>query len=209
MQSYRQLDPAAPIASAFEAVGAGWASTLVSIAAVAGLTSVTLVDLIAMGRIGFAMGRDGLLPPAAGRIHPRFGTPVPVTAVVTALVAVLAGFVKLTVLADLVSIGTLFAFLIVSVAVPILRRTRRDLPRPFRVPLSPVVPALSAVACLYLMGNLSIETWVRFAVWLAIGLVVYLGYGRRHAVVARGAEPYGDLSPHGSEAAAARGTTRS
>ena len=94
-------------------------------------------------------------------------------------------------LADLVSIGTLFAFLIVSIAVPVLRRTRSDLKRPFRVPLSPVVPILPALACLYLMGNLSIETWLRFVIWLAIGMVVYLGYGRRHARVAV-EEPYAD-----------------
>jgi APA family basic amino acid/polyamine antiporter len=150
---------------------------------VAGLTSVTLVDIVTMPRIAFAMARDGLLPPAAGRLSPRFGTPMPTTLIFAALVAVLAGFVHLTVLADLVSIGTLFAFVVVSIAVPVLRRTRPEMRRPFRVPLSPGVPVLSALACVYLMANLSVETWLRFLAWLVIGLLLYVGYGRRHSRV--------------------------
>jgi APA family basic amino acid/polyamine antiporter len=185
MVDYRQIDRGAPIASAFDAVGAHWAAHLVSIAAVAGLTSVILVDLVAMGRIGFAMGRDRLLPAAVGAIHPRFGTPWVTTIITTVLVALLAGFVPLATLANLVSIGTLFAFVLVSVAVPILRRTRPELRRPFRVPLSPVIPVLSALACLYLMLNLSLDTWLRFVIWLVIGLVVYAFYGRRHARLAQ------------------------
>ena len=181
MVDYRELDEGAPIAAAFDAVGAGWASILVSIAAVAGLTSVTLVDLIAMPRIAYAMARDGLLPKWAGALHPRFGTPARTTVLFGGLVAVLAGLAPLTVLADLVSIGTLFAFVVVSIAVPVLRRTRPELRRPFRVPLSPVVPALSALACLYLMANLSVDTWLRFLAWLALGLALYFLYGRRHA----------------------------
>ncbi|MCW2606539.1 MAG: amino acid permease-associated protein [Frankiales bacterium] len=184
MVDYRQLDVGAPISKAFDAVGAGWASTLVSIAAVAGLTSVTLVDLVTMPRIFFAMGRDRLLPPRFADLHPRYGTPVLATVITTVMVAVLATFVKLTVLADLVSIGTLFAFVVVSVAVPVLRRTRPGLERPFRVPLSPFVPVLSALFCVYLMANLSVETWLRFLVWLALGIVVYLTYGRRNARLA-------------------------
>ncbi|MBB4743073.1 APA family basic amino acid/polyamine antiporter [Actinoplanes octamycinicus] len=187
MVDYRQIDPGAPIASAFSAVGAGWASTLVSIAAVAGLTSVILVDIVAIGRIGFAMSRDGLLPPAVGAVHPRWGTPYRTTIGVTLGVAALAGFVPLSSLANLVSIGTLFAFVVVSIAVPVLRRTRPGLNRAFRVPLSPVVPVLSALACLYLMTNLSVETWLRFLVWMAVGLGVYLVYGRRRAALSEGA----------------------
>ncbi|AEV84845.1 amino acid permease [Actinoplanes sp. SE50] len=190
MVDYRSIDPGAPIASAFAAVGAGWAADLVSIAAVAGLTSVILVDIVAIGRIGFAMSRDGLLPAAVGSVHPRWGTPYRTTIVVTVAVAAVAGFVPLSSLANLVSIGTLFAFVVVSVAVPILRHTRPQLNRGFRVPLSPIIPALSALACLYLMTNLSGETWVRFLVWMAVGLVVYLTYGRRHnrlSAEARGA----------------------
>ena len=184
MVSYGQLDEGSPLASAFDAVGASWAGTLISIAAVCGLTSVILVCIITMGRIGFAMARDGLLPKAVAAIHPRFGTPVRITAAVTVVVTALSGFVPLGTLANLVSIGTLFAFFIVSAAIPILRRTDSGVRRPFRVPWSPVVPILSMLACLYLMMNLTIATWLRFAVWLALGLVIYLGYGYRHARVA-------------------------
>ena len=185
MVDYRKIDEGAPIASAFDAVGAGWAAALVSIAAVAGLTSVILVDIVAMGRIGFSMGRDRLLPPAIAKVHPKWGTPYRITAITVVFVAVLAGFVPLGTLANLVSIGTLFAFIVVSIAVPILRRTKPDMKRPFRVPLSPVIPVLSALACLYLMTNLSVETWLRFAVWMVIGVVLYLSYGRRNARLAQ------------------------
>ncbi|MDP9817324.1 amino acid permease [Spirilliplanes yamanashiensis] len=185
MVDYREIDPGAPIAAAFSSVGAGWASALISIAAVAGLTSVILVDIVAIGRIGFAMSRDGLLPAAVGAVHPRWGTPFRTTAAVTVGVAALAGFVPLSSLANLVSIGTLFAFVIVSVAVPILRRTRPQLRRPFRVPLSPVIPILAALACLYLMTNLSVETWLRFLAWMGLGLLIYLVYGRRRNRLAR------------------------
>jgi APA family basic amino acid/polyamine antiporter len=183
MVDYRNIDPGAPIADAFDQVGVGWASALVSLAAVAGLTSVILVDLVTVTRIGFAMGRDGLLPPAIAKVHPRTGTPVRMTLAYAAVVLVMATFVPLAELANLVSIGTLFAFVLVSVAVPVLRRTRPELKRPFRVPFSPVVPILSAVACLYLMVNLSVETWLRFLAWLVVGLLVYGGYGYRHSRV--------------------------
>jgi APA family basic amino acid/polyamine antiporter len=183
MVHYDKIDEGAPIADAFDQVGVGWASALVSLAAVAGLTSVILVDLVTVTRIGFAMGRDGLLPPVIAKVSPRTGTPVRMTLVYAAVVLVLAAFVKLSVLADLVSIGTLFAFVLVSAAVPVLRRTRPDMDRPFRVPLSPVVPIIAALACLYLMVNLSIETWVRFLLWLVIGLVFYAAYGYRHSRV--------------------------
>ncbi|RKS80106.1 APA family basic amino acid/polyamine antiporter [Motilibacter peucedani] len=186
MVEYDKIDDDAAIASAFKSVGAGWAATLVDVAAVAGLTTVVLVDIVAMGRIGFAMARDGLLPRAAGVVHPKFGTPHRVTVVVTVLVAVLAGFVPLATLVNLVSIGTLFAFVLVSLAVPLLRRSDPGLERTFKVPFSPVVPLLSALACIYLMLNLTLETWIRFAVWMAIGLAFYAFYGRRKARLAAG-----------------------
>jgi APA family basic amino acid/polyamine antiporter len=181
MVKYTRIDEGAPIADAFDQNGLGWASALISLAAVAGLTSVILVDLVTVSRIGFAMGRDGLLPPAIAKVSPRTGTPVRMTLLYAAVVLVLAAFVPLATLADLVSIGTLFAFVLVSIAVIVLRRTRPDMKRPFRVPGSPVVPALSALACLYLMANLSVETWLRFLVWMALGLAVYFGYGHRHS----------------------------
>jgi basic amino acid/polyamine antiporter, APA family len=185
MAPFGQLNEGAPIASAFESVGAGWAATLISIAAVAGLTSVILVDIVAMGRIGFSMGRDRLLPPAVAKVHPRWGTPYRITMGTIVLVVLLAALVPLKDLADLVSIGTLFAFVVVSLAVPILRRTRPDMKRPFRVPFNPVIPLLSALACLYLMTNLSLETWSRFLVWMLVGFLVYFFYGRRNARLAQ------------------------
>jgi APA family basic amino acid/polyamine antiporter len=156
---------------------------IISIAAVAGLTSVILVDLVTVSRIGFAMGRDGLLPQSIAKVSPRTGTPVRMTLLYAALVFLTATFVPLESLANLVSIGTLFAFVLVSAAVPVLRRTRPDLPRPFKVPFSPVVPLLSALACLYLMANLEVETWLRFVAWLVIGLLIYAFYGYRHSRV--------------------------
>jgi APA family basic amino acid/polyamine antiporter len=185
MVKYSDLDEGAPIASAFRAVGANWAAVLVSIAAVAGLSSVILVDLVGIGRITFALTRDGLLPKGIGRIHPRWGTPYRATIAMVVIVMLIAGFIPLAELADLVSIGTLFAFVLVSVAVAILRRTKPDMERPFRVPFSPVVPILSAVLCLYLATNLSVATWLRFVVWLVLGMAIYLGYGRRHARLAQ------------------------
>lgn len=184
MVDYRTIDVGAPISDAFRTAGAPWAAVLVSIAAVAGLTSVLLVELITLGRIGFAMGRDGLIPPAVAAVHPRFGTPFRLTVGITLAVALIAGFVPLTELADLVSIGALFAFVLVSVAVPVLRRTRPELHRPFRVPLSPVLPLTAALACLFLMANLDVQTWLRFAVWLVAGLAIYGFHGRRHARLA-------------------------
>jgi basic amino acid/polyamine antiporter, APA family len=183
MVKYTHIDEGAPIADAFDQVHLGWAAALVSIAAVAGLTSVILVDLVTVSRIGFAMGRDGLLPQSVAKVSPRTGTPVRMTLIYAAVVLVMATFVPLATLADLVSIGTLFAFVLVSAAVPVLRRRRPEMVRPFRVPWSPLVPILSVVACLYLMANLSIATWLRFLAWLVIGLVVYFTYGYRHSRV--------------------------
>ena len=185
MVHYSEINEGAPISAAFETVGLGWAAILVGVAAIAGLTSVILVDIVAMGRIGFAMARDGLLPARLATVHPQFGTPSAITLATVAFVGLLAAFVPLDALAEMVSIGTLFAFTIVSIAVPILRRTRPDLHRPFRTPLSPVLPILSAVLCVALMGNLSIETWLRFVVWLLIGFVIYFAYGARSSRVAR------------------------
>ncbi|HET8587416.1 MAG TPA: amino acid permease, partial [Candidatus Limnocylindria bacterium] len=126
-----------------------------------------------------------LLPPRLAQVHPRFGTPSVITVTTVLFVAVLAAFVPLSKLAEMVSIGTLFAFAVVSAAVPILRRTRPDLPRPFRTPWSPLLPVLSALLCVALMTNLAIETWLRFLAWLAVGFVLYFGYGVRRSRVGR------------------------
>lgn len=185
MVPYTEIDTGAPLAAAFSSVGLPWIGALVAIGAVTGLTSVMMVELVTIGRIGYAMGRDGLLPEAIGTAHPRWGTPHRMTIIGGVVCAVIAAFTPITALADMVSIGALAAMIVVAIAVPVLRRTRPDLERPFRVPFSPVVPAITAIACLYLMLNLNLDTWIRFAGWLVLGLVVYAFYGRRHSFLAR------------------------
>ena len=181
MVSYTDLSEGAPISDAFDQVGMGWASILIAVAAIAGLSSVILVDMVAMGRIGYALCRDGLLPAWIGQVHEKWETPYRVTIGTTAVVMLLAGFIPLDALAEMVSIGTLFAFFVVSIAVVVLRRTRPDMRRPFRTPMVPLLPIVSAVLCVGLMSNLALETWLRFLVWLVVGLAIYLFYGRSHS----------------------------
>jgi APA family basic amino acid/polyamine antiporter len=185
MVKYTGLSEGAPISDAFDQVGMGWASILIAVAAIAGLSSVILVDIVAMGRIGFALCRDGLLPAWIGEVHEKWETPYRVTIGTTAVVMLLAGFVPLDALAEMVSIGTLFAFLVVSIAVIVLRRTKPKMERPFRVPQVPILPILSAVFCVGLMTNLALETWLRFLVWLVLGLAIYFFYGRSHSRLAQ------------------------
>ncbi|MWA03354.1 amino acid permease [Actinomadura sp. LD22] len=183
MQNYRKLSDAAPLADAFKAVGHSAFATIIDVGAVVGLIAVVLILLLGQSRVFFAMSRDGLLPPWLSAIHPRFGTPWLSTVIMGGIVAVLAGFIPLAKLAELVNIGTLFAFLLVSVGVLVLRRTRPDLPRAFRTPLVPVIPILSVLGCLFVMINLPLETWYRFLAWMAIGAVIYFAYGRHHSRV--------------------------
>jgi APA family basic amino acid/polyamine antiporter len=183
MQSYTDIDPedAAPLSTAFAANGADWMSDVIAVGACIGLVVVAMILMLGQTRVGFAMSRDGLLPRGLAKVHPRFGTPYVFTAITGVGVAAIAGFVPLTTLAELVNIGTLFAFILVSVGVVILRRTRPDLPRAFRVPAAPVVAAMAVLLCLYLMLNLTGGTWMRFLIWMAIGFVVYFAYGRRRS----------------------------
>jgi APA family basic amino acid/polyamine antiporter len=181
MQHYTRLSVDAPLADAFKAVGHDWLATMISIGAVAGLTTVVLILLLGQSRVFFAMSRDGLLPDWLSAVHPRFGTPYRSTILMGVIAAVLAGFIPLAALAELVNIGTLFAFLVVSIAVLILRRTRPDLPRAFRTPWVPVVPVLSVLGCLFIMINLPVDTWLRFLIWMLIGFVLYFLYGRWHS----------------------------
>ena len=184
--SDKRLNTAAPLAEAFDANDAGWASKIIDIGAVAGLTTVVLVLMLGQARVLFAMSRDGLLPVGLAKVHPRFGTPYRITIITGVFVAVLAGVVPLAELSKLVSIGTLFAFVLVSAGVIILRRTRGDLHRPFRVPAVPWVPILAILSCVWLMVNLSIDTWIRFVVWLIIGFALYFTYGYRNSRLGRG-----------------------
>ena len=180
MQKYSALSVKAPLADAFTAAGAHWLSGFISAGAVAGLTSVTLLLLMGQSRVFFAMSRDGLLPRTFSQVHPRFKTPYRSTMLLGLVVACFAAVIPLKALAELVNIGTLAAFILVSLGVMILRRTRPDLPRAFRTPGVPYVPIAAILACLWLMLNLPVETWIRFGVWMLAGLVVYFGYSRRH-----------------------------
>ena len=185
MVKYTALDEGAPISEAFKP-HIPIAGFLIGLAAVCGLSSVILVDIVAMGRIGFALSRDGLLPEGVGRAHPKYHTPFYLTLGTTVVVAVIAAFVKLATLAEMVSIGTLFAFVVVAIAVAVLRRTKPRMDRPFRTPQVPLLPIITAICCFALMASLAVETWTRFLVWLIIGLIVYFAYGRRHSKLALG-----------------------
>jgi APA family basic amino acid/polyamine antiporter len=193
IQSYTKINPedGAPLATAFKVVGAPWVGHIVSVGACIGLTVVCMILMLGQTRVGFAMARDGLLPRWLSRVHPKYGTPYRITLITAAAVAVIAGFVDLTTLANLVNIGTLFAFVLVSIGVWLLRRSRPDLPRAFRVRALPVVSILAAGSCFYIMLNLIGETWIRFAVWMALGFIVYFTYSRRHSRLEteRDAEP--------------------
>jgi basic amino acid/polyamine antiporter, APA family len=178
----------APVGYALAVINKDWAAGLVSAGAVAGITSVLLVMLMSQPRIFFAMSRDRLLPSGVSRVHPRFRTPYITTIITCVIVAAVAGFVPINVLGEMTSIGTLFAFVVVSLAVIVLRIKRPEARRPFRVPGGHVVPTLGVLACVYLMVSLSVMTWVRFLGWLDIGMIIYWFYGRTHSPLVNQAE---------------------
>ena len=184
MVRYDKIDPTAALASAFESVGRGGFATLIAGGAVAGLTTVVMTLLIGATRVLFAMCRDWLLPRGLAHVNPRTGTPVKLTLIIGTLVTLTASLTPIGKLEEMVNIGTLAAFTLVSIAVPVLRRSRPDLERPFKVPFSPVVPTLAALICFYLMLNLSVETWLRFVIWMALGFLIYFLYGRKHSRLA-------------------------
>ena len=176
---YTKLDGAAPVAVAIDAMRLFWLSPLVKIAAIVGLISVMMVQLIGQPRIFFTMAKDGLLPPAAGRAHKKYGTPY-VTTIATGLaVATAAALLPIGIVGELVSIGTLFAFVIVCGGVLVLRYTHPEIPRPFKTPLVPFVPLMGIFSCIYLMLGLPKDTWIRLFAWMALGLVIYFAYGIR------------------------------
>ncbi|OFW06893.1 MAG: amino acid permease [Acidobacteria bacterium RIFCSPLOWO2_02_FULL_67_36] len=178
----------APVGYALAVINKDWAAGLVSAGAVAGITSVLLVMLMSQPRIFFSMSRDQLLPAGVSKVHPRFRTPYITTIITCVIVAVVAGFVPIQILGEMTSIGTLFAFVVVSIAVIILRIKRPDARRPFRVPFGFVIPVLGVIFCVYLMVSLSVMTWVRFLGWLDLGMIIYWTYGRVHSPLVDRAE---------------------
>ena len=182
---YRQLNVADPIAVGIDATGLTWLRPVIKISALFGLFSTMLVQLLGQTRIFYAMSRDGLLPGAFGRVHPRFRTPHISTMITGAVVAVAAGLLPIGVLSQLVSMGTLLAFVLVCVGTLILRRTSPSLERPFRTPGLPWVPVLGALICFAQMVSLPRATWERLIIWLVLGLIVYFLYSRHRARVVR------------------------
>jgi APA family basic amino acid/polyamine antiporter len=187
MQNYSDIDAEdpAPLSTAFTNAGHDGIANIIAIGAAIGIIVVVMILLLGQSRVAFAMARDGLLPRVFAKVHPTFRTPYVITTTVGIVVAILASFTSIDVLAELVNVGTLFAFILVSVGVIFLRRNRPDLERAFRVPFVPVLPIVAALICFYLMLNLAVETWIRFFVWMAIGLVVYFVYGYSHSRLGR------------------------
>jgi basic amino acid/polyamine antiporter, APA family len=181
---YQSLNVPSPVSQALLSVGVRWAAAVVAVGAIAGLTSVMLVSYYGQTRVFFAMAQDGLLPRFFGEVHPRTRTPVKIIGVCGAFMALLAGLVPLNEIAELVNIGTLAAFTLVCGGVVVLRYREPEMHRPFRTPATPLIPALGVLSCLYLMLNLPLITWLRFLVWMVIGLVIYFSYARRHSLLA-------------------------
>ncbi|WP_330083191.1 amino acid permease [Methylocystis iwaonis] len=180
------LDTPAPVVAAFASIGLPWVAFIVSIAAVAGITSVMLAFLLGCARIWFAMSRDGLLPEWFAVVHPRFRTPYRPTLIAGALTAIVAALYPIKEVAELVNIGTLSAFVVICVAVIVLRKTRPDAPRSFRTPFVPFTPLAGVAFSLWLLSRLPAIAWERFLIWMAIGLAIYFLYSRRHSRLARG-----------------------
>ncbi|HEV2038144.1 MAG TPA: amino acid permease, partial [Candidatus Eremiobacteraceae bacterium] len=182
MQPASAINVGAPLAVALQAVHRGGWAWLTIAGAIIGTSSVILTGLLGQSRIFFVMARDGLLPKGVAKIHPRFRTPARMTMIVGLIVGLIAGFVPLGQLLALVNLGTLSAFVLVAIAVLILRRTQPDRLRTFRTPLVPLVPVLGIVTSLFLMilGS-QIITWLFFAGWMALGLAIYFLYGYRHS----------------------------
>ncbi|WP_165222691.1 amino acid permease [Aquisphaera insulae] len=181
--NYRLLSVPDPVAVAIDAMGLKWFSWFVKIGAIAGLTSVILVMLLSQPRIFFAMAKDGLLPQAVSKIHPRFRTPWITTIITGIVVMIAAGTIPIHVAGELTSIGTLFAFAVVSAGVLFLRVRQPDVERPFKAPLVYFTAPMGVISSVLLMATLPLETWVRLVVWMAIGLAIYFVYGMHHSVL--------------------------
>ncbi len=186
MVRYDKISSEASLATAFEQVGHPGFATLISAGAVAGLTTVVMTLLIGASRVVFAMSRDWLLPAGLGKTNARTGTPIRITVGIGLVVALVAALTPVGELEFMINIGTLTAFFLVSIAVPVLRRRNPEMNRPFKVPFSPVLPIVSAIICGYLMLTLPVETWIRFVIWMALGFAIYFVYGYRRSRLANG-----------------------
>src|SRR5437660_9772969 len=183
----KEINVDAPVVEALKHAGIVWMQYLVAFGAMTGITSVLLVMMLSQPRVMLALGRDGLVPNSFfGAVHPKWRTPWKSTILTGLFVATMAGLLPLGILAEMTSIGTLFAFVIVCGAVLVMRRTNPDAKRPFRAPLVPLVPILGILTCLLLMFSLPAENWYRLIIWLVIGLNIYFGYGRYRSVMAVG-----------------------
>jgi APA family basic amino acid/polyamine antiporter len=178
---WKQLGVADPLAAVFPALGLNWVAGVVSVGALLATTSVLIPFQVGQSRIFFSMARDGLLPPWAAKVHPRYRTPHLTTILTGVCVAGFAAVTNLNEMVELTNIGTLFAFILVALGVVVLRRTHPNQRRPFRAPLVPWVPLGAVVSCGYLMFQLPRVTWIRFGLWMAIGLVIYFCYSRQRS----------------------------
>ena len=186
MVPYDQIDTDAPVAAAFQRIGLHWGQFIVSLGAVAGITSVLLVLMLSQPRVLLAMARDGLLPGSFfAAIHPRFRTPWKSTILTGVAVGSMASLIPLGILAELVNIGTLLAFVIVCTAVLVMRYINPQADRPFRCPWVPLVPSLGVLLCLVLMFSLPSANWLRLFIWMLVGIIIYFLYSRHHSIMAR------------------------
>lgn len=183
MVPFTKIDVSNALPSALSTIGITWGSSLVAVGATIGMISTLLVTIYGQIRIFMVMSRDGLLPPAFSKVHPVHKTPALCTVITGVVTAILAGFLPLNMIIDLCNIGTLFAFLLVSAGVIVLRKTMPDAERPFKVPGAPFTPILTIIMCLYVMTALPVVTWERFIIWLAVGFLIYFGYGRKHSTM--------------------------
>jgi basic amino acid/polyamine antiporter, APA family len=195
--NYKQLDVPDPVAVAIDAMGLAWLSGIVKLGAIAGLSSVILVMLLSQPRIFYSMARDGLLPKVVAKVHPRFRTPWITTIITGAIVMAAAGVIPISIAGELTSIGTLFAFAVVSAGVLVMRITQPAVVRPFKAPFIYFTGPMGVLSAVGLMATLPADTWIRLIVWMAIGLVIYLVYGAHNSVLGAGKAPPESLAGSG------------